>query len=93
MNMHSLLVRKQEGSINAKMKPCALRSKATSSASDARVDNWSHNHYREIANPLRASTGGVTPEQLPAQLCHIEHTCPSDCWSVDMEAKNDSNIQ
>ena len=43
------------------MKPRALRSKVTSSASGAGVDNWSHNHRMKIANPLRASAGGVTP--------------------------------
>ena len=46
--------------ISAKMKPRALRSKITSSASGAGVDNWSHNYHMEIADPLRASVGGMT---------------------------------
>ena len=46
--------------ISAKMKPHSLCSKVTSSASVARVDNWSHNHRMEITAPLRASAGGMT---------------------------------
>ena len=60
MNVHSLLVHKQEDPISAKMKPRALRS-----TSSAGVDNWSHNHRMEIADPLRALAGGVTPSSSP----------------------------
>ena len=49
----------KKDSISAKMKPCALRSKVTSSASGVGVDNRSHNHRMEIVSPLRASTGGM----------------------------------
>ena len=59
MDMHSLLIRKQEG-ISAKMKPRALCSKVTSSALGARVDNRSHNHRMKIVAPLRASAGKMT---------------------------------
>ena len=65
MDMYSLLVHKQDGSIGAKMQPRALRSKATSSASGGGVDNWSHNHRMEIENPLRSLSGGGDIEQLP----------------------------
>ena len=51
----------KKNSISAKMKPRALRSKVTSSTAGAGVNNWSHNHRMEIADPLRASTGGMTP--------------------------------
>ena len=65
MNMHSFFVRKQEGSHHAKMKPRTLRSKVTSSASGAGVDNWSHNHWMEIADPLITSVDEVTPSSSP----------------------------
>ena len=45
--------------ISAKMKPRALRSKVTSSALGARVENWLYNHRKEITNPLRGSVGGI----------------------------------
>ena len=51
----------KKGVINAKMNPHALRSNVTSSASGCRVDNWEHNHRKEIMAPLIASAGGVTP--------------------------------
>ena len=60
MNMHSLFVANKKDPISAKMKPHALRSKVTSSASGVGVDNWSHNHQMEITDPLRASAGGMT---------------------------------
>ena len=47
--------------ISAKMNPSALRSNVTSSASVGGVDNWEHNHRKEIAAPLIASAGGMTP--------------------------------
>ena len=47
--------------ISAKMNPCALRSNVTSSASGGGVDNWEHNHRKEIVAPLIASAGGMTP--------------------------------
>ena len=47
--------------INAKMNPRALRSNVTSSASDGGMDNWEHNHCKEIVAPLITSVGGVTP--------------------------------
>ena len=47
--------------IRAKMNPCALRSTVTSSASGGEVDNWEHNHHKEIVAPLIASAGGMTP--------------------------------
>ena len=47
--------------ISAKMNPHALRSNVTSSASGGGVDNWEHNHSKEIVAPLIASAGGVTP--------------------------------
>ena len=47
--------------INAKMNPRALRSNVILSASGGRVDNWEHNHRKELVAPLIASTGGVTP--------------------------------
>ena len=47
--------------ISAKMNPRALRSNVTSSASGGRVDNWEHNHLKEIVAPLIASAGGMTP--------------------------------
>ena len=65
MHMHSFLSANKKDPISAKMKPCALRSKVTSSASGARVDNWSHNHRMEIADPLRALEGGVTLSSSP----------------------------
>ena len=54
MNVHSFLSANKKDPISTKMKPLALRSKATSSASGAGVDNWSHNHRMKIADPLRA---------------------------------------
>ena len=51
----------KKNSISAKMKPRALRSKVTSSTLGVGVDYWSHNHRMEIADPLRVSTGGMTP--------------------------------
>ena len=66
MNMHSLfLSTNKKDPISAKMKPRALRSKVTSSVSGVRVDNQSHNHWMEIADPLRASAGGATPSSSP----------------------------
>ena len=65
MDMHSLLVSNKKDPIRAKMKPRTLRSKVTSSTLGAGVDNWSHNHRMEIEDPLRASTGGVTPSNSP----------------------------
>ena len=59
MDMHSLLVCKQEGS-HQHQDETTLYSKVTSSASGARVDNWSRNHCIEIADPLRALVGKVT---------------------------------
>ena len=47
----------KKGPIIAKMKPRALRSKVTTSASGS---NWSHDHHIEIVDPLRASAGGMT---------------------------------
>ena len=47
--------------INAKMNPRALRSNVTSSALGGGVDNWEHNHRKEIVTPLIASAGGMTP--------------------------------
>ena len=47
--------------ISAKMNPRALRSNVTSSALGGRVDNWEHNHRKEIVAPLIASVDGVTP--------------------------------
>ena len=46
--------------ISAKMNPRALRSNVTSSASGGGVDNWEHNHRKEIVAPLIASAGGMT---------------------------------
>ena len=46
--------------IRAKMNPRAQRSNVTSSASGGGVDNWKHNHRKEIVAPLIASTGGMT---------------------------------
>ena len=46
---------------NAKMNPRAQRSNVTSSASGGGVDNWKHNHRKEIVAPLIASAGGMTP--------------------------------
>ena len=46
--------------IRSKMNSHALRSNVTSSASGDGVDNWEHNHCKEIVAPLIASTGGVT---------------------------------
>ena len=51
----------KKDSISAKMNPCALRSNVASSASGGVVDNWEHNHHKEIVAPLIASTGGMTP--------------------------------
>ena len=47
--------------ISAKMNPHALHSNVTSSASGGRVDNWEHNHRKEIVAPLIASADGMTP--------------------------------
>ena len=47
--------------ISAKMNPRAQRSNVTSSASGGGVDNWKHNHRKEIVAPLIASAGGMTP--------------------------------
>ena len=47
--------------ISAKMNPRALRFNVTSSASGGGVDNWEHNHRKEIMAPLIASAGGMTP--------------------------------
>ena len=50
--------------ISSKMNPRAQRvqrSNVTSSASGGGVDNWKHNHRKEIVAPLIASTGGMTP--------------------------------
>ena len=47
--------------INAKMNPRAQRPNVTSSALGGRVDNWKHNHRKEIVAPLIASTGRMTP--------------------------------
>ena len=47
--------------ISAKMNPRAQCSNMTSSASGGGVDNWKHNHRKEIVAPLIASTGGMTP--------------------------------
>ena len=65
--------------ISAMMKPRALRFKVTSFASSAGVDNWSHNHCLEIAAPLRALAGGMTPSSSQHNSANIEHTCPGDC--------------
>ena len=46
--------------ISAKMNPRTLRSNVTLSASGGGVDNWEHNHHKEIVAPLIASTGGMT---------------------------------
>ena len=47
--------------ISAKMNPRAQRSNVTSSASGGGVDNWKHNHRKEIMAPLIASASGMTP--------------------------------
>ena len=47
--------------VSAKMNPRAQRSNVTSSASGGGVDNWKHNHRKEIVAPLIASVGGMTP--------------------------------
>ena len=47
--------------INAKMNPRSLCSNVTSSASGGGVDNWEHNHRKEIVAPLIALAGGMTP--------------------------------
>ena len=52
---------KKKDQISAKMNPRALRSNVTSSASGVGVDNWEHNHSKEIVPPLKASAGGMTP--------------------------------
>ena len=57
---HFLFANKKDP-INTTMKPRALRSKVTSSMTGAEADNWSHSHRMEIADPLRASAGGMTP--------------------------------
>ena len=54
----------KKNSISVKMKPRTLCFKVTSSASSAGVDNWSHNHCMEIADPLRASASGMTPSSF-----------------------------
>ena len=46
--------------ISFKMNPRALRSNVTLSASGGGVDNWEHNHRKEIVAPLIASVGGMT---------------------------------
>ena len=47
--------------ISTKMNPRALRSNVTSSVSGGGVDNWEHNHRKEIVAPMIASAGRVTP--------------------------------
>ena len=47
--------------ISAKMNPRALNSNVTSFASGGGLDNWEHNHRKEIVAPLIASAGRVTP--------------------------------
>ena len=47
--------------INTKMNPCALRSNVTSSVKGGEVDNWEHNHRKEIVALLIESAGGMTP--------------------------------
>ena len=47
--------------ISTNMNPRALRSNVTSSASGDGVDNWEHNHRKEIVAPMIASAGGMTP--------------------------------
>ena len=47
--------------MSAKMNPRAQRSIVTSSASGGGVDNWKHNHRKEIVAPLIASAGRMTP--------------------------------
>ena len=42
-------------------------------------------------DPLRALAGGVTPSSSPHNSA-TSNTHPSDCWSVNTEAKDDSNI-
>ena len=46
--------------ISAKRNPRVLRSNVNSSASGGGVDNWEHNHRKEIVAPMIASTGGMT---------------------------------
>ena len=46
--------------INAKMNPRVLCSNVISFASGSGVDNWEHNHRKEIVAPLIASAGGMT---------------------------------
>ena len=46
--------------ISAKMNPHTLHSNVTSFASSGGVDNWEHNHRKDIMAPLIASAGGMT---------------------------------
>ena len=90
MDMHSLLVCKQEGS-HQHQDETTLSSKVTSSASGAGVDNWSRNHCIEIADPLRALVGKVTSSSSSHNSA-TSNTRPGNYWSVDTEPKDDNNI-